>query len=234
MITTRCASMERILIVEDEKNMVTGLRFNLEAAGYTVQAAYDGEEGYKKAIEEQPDLVILDLMLPKRNGYDVCRSLKQEMPQVPIIMLTARSQEADVVLGLELGADDYVTKPFSVLELVARIKSVLRRTKPGTHIPEKYRFGAVEVDFKKHVALKKGKPIDLSPREFEILRFFAEKQGETVSRDDLLSAVWGYDSYPNTRTVDTHIAKLRQKIEDHPDDPKHIITVHGIGYKFLG
>jgi DNA-binding response OmpR family regulator len=226
--------MEKILIIEDEKNMVTGLRFNLEAAGYTVQAAYDGEEGYKLALEEQPDLVILDLMLPKRNGYDVCRSLKQEMPQLPIVMLTARSQEADVVLGLEIGADDYVTKPFSVLELMARIKSVLRRTKSGTDIPDKYRFGALEVDFKKHESRKKGKPIELSPREYEILKYFVEKHGEIVSREDLLNAVWGYESYPNTRTVDTHIAKLRQKIEDKPDDPKHLITIHGIGYKFLG
>lgn len=226
--------METILIIEDEKNMVTGLKFNLEAAGYTVRAAYDGEEGYKLALKEQPDLVILDLMLPKRNGYDVCRSLKQEIPQLPIVMLTARSQESDIVLGLELGADDYITKPFSVLELMARVKSVLRRTKSGTQIPEKYRFGNLEVDFKKYDARRKGKPIDLSPREYEILKYFIEKRGEIVSREDLLNAVWGYESFPNTRTVDTHIAKLRQKIEDKPDDPKHIITIHGIGYKFLG
>jgi two-component system alkaline phosphatase synthesis response regulator PhoP len=226
--------MEKILIIEDEKDMVTGLKFNLEAAGYTVLAAYDGEEGYQLALREQPDLVILDLMLPKRNGYDVCRSLKQEIPQLPIVMLTARSQEADIVLGLELGADDYIKKPFSVLELMARIKSVLRRTKSGAQIPEKYRFGNLEVDFKKYAARKKGRPIDLSPREYEILKYFIEKQGEIVSREDLLNAVWGYESFPNTRTVDTHIAKLRQKIEDKPDDPEHIITVHGIGYKFLG
>jgi len=226
--------MEKILIIEDEKDMVTGLKFNLEAVGYTVVAAYDGEEGYQLALKGRPDLVILDLMLPKRNGYDVCRSLKQEIPQLPIVMLTARSQEADIVLGLELGADDYVTKPFSVLELMARVKSVLRRTKSGAQIPEKYRFGNLEVDFKKYAARKKGRPIDLSPREYEILKYFIEKQGEIVSREDLLNAVWGYESFPNTRTVDTHIAKLRQKIEDKPDDPEHIITVHGIGYKFLG
>ena len=226
--------MEKILIVEDEKNMVAGLRFNLEAAGYTVLAAYDGEEGCKLALGEKPDLVILDLMLPKRNGYDVCRTLKLEMPRLPIVMLTARSQESDVVLGLELGADDYVTKPFGVLELMARIKSVLRRTTSGTHIAEQYASGSLEIDFKKHDARRKGKKIVLSPREFEILKYFIEKQGEIVSREDLLNAVWGYESYPNTRTVDTHIAKLRQKIEDEPDDPKHIITIHGIGYKFLG
>ncbi|MDP2885359.1 MAG: response regulator transcription factor [Ignavibacteria bacterium] len=226
--------MERILIIEDEKDMVTGLKFNLEASGFAVLAAYDGEEGYKLALEKQPDLIVLDLMLPKRNGYEVCRSLKQEIPQIPIVMLTARGQEADIVLGLELGADDYITKPFSVLELIARIKSVLRRTKSGTQIPETYRFGNLEVDFKKYDARKKGKPITLSPREYEILKYFVEKQGEIVSREDLLNAVWGYESFPNTRTVDTHIAKLRQKIEDKPDDPQHVITIHGIGYKFLG
>jgi len=226
--------MEHILIIEDEKDMVTGLKFNLEASGYAVLAAADGESGCKLALERKPDLVILDLMLPKRNGYDVCRILKQEMPKLPILMLTARSQEADVVLGLELGADDYVTKPFSVLELMARIKSVLRRAHSGVNPIEQCRFGNLEIDFKTYDARKKGKPIDLSPREYELLKYFVEKQGEIVSREALLNAVWGYDSYPNTRTVDTHIAKLRQKIEDKPEDPKHILTVHGIGYKFIG
>jgi DNA-binding response OmpR family regulator len=226
--------METILIIEDEKDMVTGLRFNLEASGYSVLAAADGEEGYRLAHEAQPDLVILDLMLPKRNGYDVCRSLKQELPQLPVIMLTARSQEADVVLGLELGADDYVTKPFSVLELIARIKSILRRTRSGSIAPDHVRFGHCEVNFRKYEARKKGQAIELSPREYELLKYFVTKQGEIVSREDLLNAVWGYESFPNTRTVDTHIAKLRQKIEDTPEDPKHIITIHGIGYKFLG
>lgn len=226
--------METILIIEDERDMVTGLKFNLEAAGYGVLAAYDGEQGCSLALQKRPDLVILDLMLPKRNGYDVCKTLKQEAPQLPIVMLTARSQEADIVLGLDLGADDYVTKPFSVLELMARIKSVLRRTRSGSHVPEQCRFGSLEIDFKKYEARKKGKSLDLSPREYEILKFFVEKQGEIVSREDLLNAVWGYESFPNTRTVDTHVAKLRQKIEDKPEDPKHIVTVHGIGYKFLG
>lgn len=226
--------METILIVEDEKDMVTGLKFNLEARGYKVVAAYDGEEGYNLAVDEQPDLVILDLMLPKRNGYEVCKSLKEEMPSLPIIMLTAKSQEAEIVTGLELGADDYITKPFSVLELLARIKAVLRRAKTGKRIPESYHFGTLQINFKKYSATKKGKHLDLSPREFEILKYFIEKQGEIVSREDLLNAVWGYDTFPNTRTVDTHIAKLRQKIEDKPDEPKLIITIHGIGYKFLG
>jgi len=225
--------MKKILIVEDEKDMVTGLQFNLEARDYTVITAYDGEAGYQRALEEQPDLVILDIMLPKLNGYEVCKRLKREMPDLPIIMLTAKSQEAEIVTGLELGADDYITKPFSVLELLARIKSVLRRTKSIIPIPEAVRFGNLEIDFRKYCAQKEGKSIKLSPRDYEILKCFIERQGEIVSREDLLNQVWGYESYPNTRTVDAHIAKLRRKIEDRPEEPKHIITIHGIGYKFL-
>jgi len=225
--------MKKILIVEDEKDMVTGLKFNLEARDYTVIAAYDGEEGYQKALREQPDLVILDLMLPKRNGYEVCKSLKQDIPELPIIILTAKSQEVEIVTGLELGADDYITKPFSVLELLARIKAVLRRAQSGTRVPEMYRSGDLEINFRKYSTRKKGKSLALSPREYEILKYFIEKRGEIVSREDLLNQVWGYDSFPNTRTVDTHIAKLRQKIEDNPENPELIITIHGIGYKFL-
>jgi DNA-binding response OmpR family regulator len=223
----------KILIVEDEKDMVTGLRFNLEARDYTVIAAYDGEEGYQKALKEKPDLVILDLMLPKRNGYEVCKNLKEEVPELPIIILTAKSQEAEIVTGLELGADDYITKPFSVLELLARIKAVLRRAQSGKRIPEVYRCGDLEINFRKYSARKKGKSLALSPREYEILKYFIENQGEIVSREDLLNRVWGYHSFPNTRTVDAHIAKLRQKIEDKPEEPELIITIHGIGYKFL-
>jgi len=226
--------MEKILIIEDEQDMVMGLKFNLEARGYEVTAAYDGETGCRKALDEQPDLVILDLMLPKKNGYEVCKSLKEEKPAIPIIMLTAKSQEAEIVTGLELGADDYVTKPFSLLELLARIKALLRRTKSGTKIPEIYHIGDLEINFRKYNALKRRKPLSLSAREFEILKYFIERRGEVVSREDLLNHVWGYETFPNTRTVDTHIAKLRQKIEDDPDQPTLIITLHGIGYKFLG
>src|SRR3989304_2198923 len=226
--------MEKILIIEDEQDMVMGLKFNLEARGYEVTAAYDGETGCRKALDEQPDLVILDLMLPKKNGYEVCKSLKEEKPAIPIIMLTAKSQEAEIVTGLELGADDYVTKPFSLLELLARIKALLRRTKSGTKIPETYHIGDLEINFRKYNALKRRKPLSLSPREFEILKYFIERRGEVVSREDLLNHVWGYETFPNTRTVDTHIAKLRQKIEDDPEQPTLIITLHGIGYKFLG
>jgi DNA-binding response OmpR family regulator len=225
--------MKKILIVEDEKDMVTGLKFNLEVRDYTVIAAYDGETGYQKALTEKPDLVLLDLMLPKLNGYEVCKILKKEIPDLPIIMLTAKSQEAEVVTGLELGADDYITKPFSVLELLARIKAVFRRVKSDPGIQEIHRFGDLEINFKKYYARKKGKSLKLSPREYELLRCFIEKQGEIISREELLKQIWGYDSYPDTRTVDAHIAKLRRKIEDEPKEPKLIVTVHGIGYKFL-
>lgn len=225
--------MKKILIIEDEKDMVTGLKFNLEARDYTVIVAYDGETGYQKALSEKPDLVILDIMLPKLNGYEVCKSLKKEIPDLPIIMLTAKSQEAEIVTGLELGADDYITKPFSVLELLARIKTVIRRIKSGSEIPEVHRFGNLEINFKKYEARKKGEPLKLSPREYELLKCFIEREGEIVSRDELLNQVWGYDSIPDTRTIDAHIAKLRSKIEDKPEEPKIIVTIHGIGYKFL-
>jgi two-component system alkaline phosphatase synthesis response regulator PhoP len=225
--------MKKILIIEDEKDLVTGLKFNLEARDYEVSTAYDGEAGYGKALDEHPDLVILDLMLPKLNGFEVCKRLKKEVPEIPIIMLTAKSQESEIVTGLELGADDYITKPFSVLELVARIKTVLRRVQPVTSEPEVHQFGDLEINFKRYVAHKKDKSLKLSPREFEILQYFVKKRGEIISRDELLNQIWGYDTFPNTRTVDAHIAKLRQKIEDEPEEPNIIITIHGLGYKFL-
>lgn len=225
--------MKKILIVEDEKNMVTGLKFNLEARDYTVIVAYDGEAGYQMALEEKPDLVILDLMLPKLNGYEVCKILKKEMPNLLIIMLTAKSQEAEIVTGLELGADDYMTKPFGVLELMARISALFRRVKPDPGSGDMHQFGDLEINFKKYVARKNGRSLKLSPREYELLRCFIERQGEIISRDELLNKIWGYESYPDTRTVDAHIVKLRRKIEEKPDDPKLIVTVHGIGYKFL-
>lgn len=225
--------MKKILIIEDEKDMVTGLKFNFEARDYDVIVAYDGETGYQKATGEHPDLVILDLMLPKLNGYEVCKKLKKEVPDLPIIMLTAKSQEAEIVTGLELGADDYITKPFSVLELLARISALFRRVKQGSGEQDVHRFGNLEINFKKYEAWKKGRSLKLSPREYELLRCFIERQGEIISREVLLRQIWGYDSFPDTRTVDTHIAKLRQKIEDNPEEPKFIVTVHGLGYKFL-
>ena len=225
--------MPRILIVEDEADMAKGLAFNLEARGFEVIVARDGEEGCELALSGRPDLVVLDVMLPKRDGYEVCRTLRKAEPSMPILMLTARGSEEDAVLGLKLGADDYVRKPFSVAELVARIESALRRT-AGKRRPERAAFGNVTVEFVRHEARKRDAPLDLTPKEFELLRYFVERQGEIVTREALLNAVWGYDSFPNTRTVDAHIVKLRQKIEDSPHDPKHLVTMHGLGYKFVG
>ena len=226
--------MAKILIIEDEKDLVTGLKFNLEARSFDVIAAYDGEEGYKKALSEKPDLILLDLMLPKKNGYEVCRVVKDKMPEIPIIMFTAKSQEADIIAGFDTGADDYITKPFSVLELIARIKAVIRRSSQNKDMPPEFKSGNLFIDFKRYVARKKNRQIELSALEFEILKYFVEKRNELVTREELLNRVWGYDSYPATRTVDTHIALLRRKIEDVPDEPKIIITVYGLGYKLLG
>jgi two-component system alkaline phosphatase synthesis response regulator PhoP len=226
--------MPKILIVEDEPDMARGLQFNLEARGYEVVTAANGEAGLQLAADAKPDLVLLDVMLPKRDGYDVCRTLRNTQPGLPIVMLTAKGQEDDVVLGLKLGADDYVKKPFSVAELVARIETVLRRSAATNGRPERVAFGSVVVDFVRHEASRGGAPLDLTPKEFEMLRYFAAHRGTVVTRDALLDAVWGYASTPSTRTVDTHIVKLRQKVEDDPAAPRFIITVHGMGYKFIG
>ena len=226
--------MPKILIVEDEPDMARGLQFNLEARGYDVVVARDGDAGYRAAIAERPDLVLLDVMLPKRDGYDVCRALRQAEPALPVLMLTAKGQEDDVVLGLKLGADDYVKKPFGVAELVARIETVLRRSAGAGGLPKQLEFGRVEIDFVRHQASRAGRPLDLTPKEFEILRYFAAHRGAVVSRDALLNAVWGYASTPNTRTVDAHIVKLRQKVEEQPSTPRFLLTVHGLGYKFVG
>ena len=225
--------MKKILIIEDEVNMIEGLRFNLEARDFVVIDALDGETGLKRAAEEQPDLIILDLMLPGINGYEVCKKLKASMPEIPIVMLTAKSQESDIVTGLDLGADDYITKPFSILELIARINAMLRRSSTHSTIPDLFQFGNIEINFKKYEASKHGKMLKMSPREFEILRYLLERKGEVVTRDDLLNQVWGYASFPYTRTIDAHIATLRKKIEDRPEEPELIITIHGKGYKFL-
>lgn len=226
-------SMKKILIIEDEENMVEGLRFNLEARNYVVTAALNGETGLKMAAGEKPDLIILDLMLPGLNGYEVCKRLKETIPEIPIVMLTAKSQESDIVTGLDLGADDYITKPFSILELLARINALLRRSNSSSSIPDVFHFGNTEIHFKKYEAYKNGKSLHLSPREFEILRLLLERKGEIVTREDLLNQVWGYESIPYTRTIDAHIATLRKKIEERPDTPALIITIHGKGYKFL-
>jgi len=226
--------MATILIVEDEPDMATGLCDNLEFEGYHVRIARDGEEALARAAELTPDLILLDLMLPKRNGFDVCRELRQRGMRAPIIMLTARGQETDKVVGLEIGADDYVTKPFSVRELMARVRAQLRRTAQQSGDFEVFSFGDVELDFRRQHATKAGQRLRLTAREFDLLKYFLRRRGETISRDELLDKVWGLTSYPLSRTVDNHIAKLRQKIERSPAEPEFLITVHGLGYRFLG
>ncbi len=224
----------RILIVEDEPAMVQGLRDNFEYEGYEVISAEDGADGLNRAIADQPDLVVLDVMMPKMSGLDVCKQLKARKPSLPIIMLTARGQEIDKVVGLELGADDYVTKPFSIRELMARVKAVLRRASPQAATAEIYRFSDVEVNVRSNEVLRSGQPVELSSKEFALLAYFVAHPAETLSRDRLLDAVWGYENYPTTRTVDAHIVHLRQKLEPNPEEPRFILTVHGSGYKFVG
>jgi DNA-binding response OmpR family regulator len=232
---TRGASKKtRILIVEDEPAMVQGLRDNFEYEGYEVISAADGVAGLEKALADEPDLVVLDVMMPRMSGLDVCKQLKAKKPTIPIIMLTARGQEIDKVVGLELGADDYVTKPFSIRELMARVKAVLRRVSPQTPSVELYRFSDIEVNIRSNEVLRGGQPVELSAKEFALLAYFVAHPAETLSRDRLLDAVWGYENYPNTRTVDTHIVHLRQKLEPNPEEPRFILTVHGSGYKFVG
>jgi DNA-binding response OmpR family regulator len=226
--------MARILIVEDEPNMVAGLRDNFEYEGYDVITAPDGVAGLERALNEAPDLVILDVMMPRMSGLDVCKQLKAKRPSVPIIMLTARGQEVDKVVGLELGADDYVTKPFSIRELLARVKAVLRRARTVPKEQDRYSFGDVDVNLRSCQVSRKGKTMDFSSKEFELLKCFLCHRGETLSRDRLLEEVWGYESFPTTRTVDAHIVRLRQKIEPKPEEPRFILTVHGTGYKFVG
>ncbi len=213
--------------------MAVALRDGFEYEGYSVQVARDGAAGLRLASEKEPDLIILDVMLPKMSGFDVCKQLRGAGNATPIIMLTARGQEIDKVVGLKIGADDYVTKPFSFMELMARVEAIMRRTLRKTETTEDFRFGDISVNFKKFEVTKADAPLEMSPREFNILRYFIDHRGEVITRDQLLDAVWGYGSFPLTRTVDMHIAKLRQKIEDTPGDPRHIITVHRVGYKFI-
>jgi two-component system alkaline phosphatase synthesis response regulator PhoP len=225
----------RILIVEDEPAMVAGLRDNFEYENYEVISAEDGVAGLERALKDNPDLVVLDVMMPKMSGLDVCKQLRTRRPDMPIIMLTARGQEVDKVVGLELGADDYVTKPFSIRELMARVKAVLRRrSTPAPPVMEIYRFSDVEVNIRNHEVRRGNQQVDLSAKEFALLAYFIAHRAETLSRDELLEAVWGYENYPSTRTVDTHIVHLRQKLEKNPEDPRFILTIHGTGYKFVG
>jgi DNA-binding response OmpR family regulator len=223
--------MTKLLIVEDEEAILSAMRRGFEYEGYSVVTASDGQSALRSAKRSRPDLVILDLMLPRLSGMSVCERLRGEGDGVPIIMLTAREHEADKVLGLRAGADDYVTKPFSFLELLARVEAVLRRSRA---IEAGTAGDAVTVDTKRMEARKNGRLLDLSRREFLLLEYFTSHAGEIVTRDQLLDAVWGYNAFPFTRTVDTHVAKLRKKVEDDPSHPKLIVTIHGLGYKYLG
>lgn len=226
---------KRILLVEDELGLVLTLTDRLTSEGYTVQAAADGEEGFKQATSQHFDLIILDVMLPRKSGFDLCRDLRQHNIDAPVIMLTARGQVVDKVVGLKLGADDYLTKPFDMLELLARIEALLRRA-PAAPSPaaEIYQFGDIRVDFRRAEVYREGEMVELSAREFKLIQYFIEHRGATLSRDTLLNEVWGYDAMPSTRTVDVHVAWLRQKLETNPHHPQFILTVHGLGYKFVG
>jgi DNA-binding response OmpR family regulator len=224
---------EKILVVEDDRAILEGLRTALVSEGYEVDIASDGREGLERARKGQPALLILDIMLPAMSGLEVAKKLRDDGISVPIILLTARGEEDDRVLGLELGADDYVTKPFSVRELLARVRSVLRRARPAAGRRfEQFSFGDVSVDFKRQGVQKAGRNLELSAREFRILAYFIEHAGEMLSREQLLNEIWGYDVFPTTRTVDNHIARLRKKIEDEPDVPRYILTMRGAGYLF--
>jgi len=226
---------KRILLVEDEPGLQLTLSDRLRSEGYEVETAGDGDTGYTRASEGAFDLIVLDVMLPGKNGFDVCRDLRQNGFTLPILMLTARGQVADKVVGLKLGADDYLTKPFENLELLARIEALLRRsvTSATSHSSDTYEFDNVTVDFRKAEVVRDGEPVELSAREFQLLRYFIENRGNVLSRDELLNNVWGYDAMPSTRTVDVHVAWLRQKIEANSKHPEHIRTVHGMGYKFV-
>jgi two-component system alkaline phosphatase synthesis response regulator PhoP len=227
---------KRILLVEDEPGLRMTLSDRLSAEGYQVDMAADGDQGFLRAADGAHDLVILDVMLPGRSGFDVCRDLRQKGIDVPVLMLTARGQVADRVVGLKLGADDYLTKPFEMAELLARVEARLRRdgAAPVVQTPETYRFGAVHVDFRKAEVDRDGVRLDLSAKEFHLLKYLVEHRGATVTRNELLDSVWGYDAMPSTRTVDVHVAWLRKKLEPQPHLPQYIVTVHGIGYKFVG
>lgn len=227
--------METVLIIEDDPSILLGLQKNLKFEGYDVLTASDGERGLELAIDRPPDLIILDIMLPKISGFEICKTLKKNNIQVPIIILSAKDQEIDKIMGLDLGADDYVTKPFSIREMIARINAVMRRKRrfdqQGT--AERVKFGKLTLDLKGQVLLKDGEPLETSVREFKLLKFFVENKGKVLDRKEILNKVWGYDYFGTARTIDNFITKLRQKVEDDPDDPKHILTVRGVGYKFM-
>ncbi|MEZ5305806.1 MAG: response regulator transcription factor [Pyrinomonadaceae bacterium] len=226
--------MRKILIVEDEPGLVMTLTDRLESEGFEVESATDGEAGHDCLLKREFDLVLLDVMLPKKSGFDVCRDMRSKGIRTPVIMLTAKGETIDKVLGLKLGADDYLTKPFEMPELVARIEALIRRSERiGDRLPSAAaRFGEIEIDFEKAEVRRNGRDVGVSAMEFKLLQFLIENKGKVHSRDSLLDAVWGYDAMPTTRTVDVHIAWLRQKLEPNPKRPRFIQTVHGLGYKF--
>ncbi|MBI3696554.1 MAG: response regulator transcription factor [Acidobacteria bacterium] len=224
----------RILLVEDERGLLLTLTDRLRDEGYEVETCSDGNSGFERASADSFDLILLDVMLPGKSGFDVCRDLRQRGVATPILMLTARGQTVDKVVGLKLGADDYLTKPFEMMELMARIEALLRRAPPVSPAAAAHQFGPLRVDFRSAEVSRDGKPVPLSAREFQLLRYFIEHRGATLSRDELLNEVWGYDTTPTTRTVDVHVAWLRQKLEENPRYPQLILTIHGLGYKFVG
>jgi len=226
---------KRILLVEDEPGLVMTLTDRLSSEGYAVEAAADGDVGLARALGESFDLIILDVMLPQRNGFDLCRDLRQRNNRTPVMMLTARGQIVDKVVGLKLGADDYLAKPFEMIELLARVEALLRRSAGEPAEPDgSFQFGQVRVNLRAAEVTRDGQPVELSALEFRLLRYFIEHRGEPLSRDELLNEVWGYNALVSTRTVDVHVAWLRQKLEPNPRHPQHILTVHGLGYKFIG
>ena len=225
--------MSKVLVVEDDPGILRTVADNLRFEEYEVITATDGETAYVLQQSEQPDLIVLDLMLPRMSGLELCRKLRTEDMQVPVLMLTARGQEADRVRGLDLGGDDYVTKPFSVPELMARVRALLRRASVSPGGPATLKFGQVEIDFKRYTAHRAGQPVVMTRKEFALLRFLASREDTVATRDEILNKVWGMESYPITRTVDNHISSLRSKLEADPARPMHIQTVHGVGYKFV-
>ncbi len=222
--------METILIIEDDAAMLRGLKDNFEFKGYGVLTAADGEEGLNTALNKKPDLILLDIMLPKINGYEICRLIRKENLTMPIIMLTAKGEESDIILGLNLGADDYVTKPFSIKELIARVEAFLRRSRQTEQ--DVYEFGDYRLDIPARKLTGKDGEIKLSPKEFRLLEYFVKKPGRALTRDDILNMVWGYDSYIGSRSIDRFVTTLRNKIEPDPHNPTFIHTIREIGYKF--
>ncbi|HEY3761534.1 MAG TPA: response regulator transcription factor [Verrucomicrobiae bacterium] len=222
---------ERILIIEDEAPMRTALSDLLASEGYRALTAVDGESGLERALAEKPDLILLDVMLPKLDGFALCAELRRVANHLPVIMLTAKGQIEDRVNGLDAGADDYLVKPFSTDELLARVRALLRRVERKTKMPLKLKLGDIEIDLVRQTAFRRKRPVHLTAREFEMLRLMAETEGEPVTREKFLDVVWGYTAFPTTRTVDNHIASLRARLEKNPDDPRWIKTVHGVGYR---